>query len=335
MESGEGSDISEFSQQDHEILNDRFKREKVKYSHGDVLVRDVEPENKREDEVVLLSTLGFGTGNIALQRTVTELYYMGEHVVELDFLGGGKGVTGEDGSSSEYNRQGMLMAEFMDDYFRKNPHIKQMDLMIQSAGLNRLSAIVDLRPDLLPRIRSVILSSPVGLDEKEGIIDLLKRQKAEGDRYKKLPKGEFDQENADNLKEAFKSQYLRHPVKAIKEGLGARKANKYPMLQKLRDAGIKVGIMQGDDDLLADRNKLLNRIGEGYKKPFKQGINQFTEETINLYEPQEKPPPPVDALRLMGGGHGIQVDDPKKAAKTIVGLRDYIISPHDSPIEVE
>ena len=335
MESREGPSNLEIPKQDHEILADRFKREKLQYSHGDVLVRDVRPENKRYDETVLLSTLGFGTGNVALGRTVTELYYMGEEVVELDFLGGGRGVKGAPGTSSEYNRQGLLMAEFMEDYFDKNPHIKQMDLMLQSAGLNRLNAIVYLRPDLLPKIRSVIFSSPVGFSKEGGLKGLIKRRNAEESRYKNGPKGELDQENAENLMKAFKSLYLRHPVKAIKEGLGVRRANKYPMLEKLQNAGIKVGIWQGDDDLLAEKSELLERIGEEYESSFTQGINLYTEETIHIYDPVEKDPPPIDAVRLVAGGHGIQVDDPKKAAKTIIGLRDYIVRAPNNPIEVE
>ena len=38
---------------------------------------------------------------------------------------------------------------------------------------------------------------------------------------------------------------------------------------------------------------------------------------------------------VLPGGHGIQVDDPKKAAKTILGTIDYLNKLQSSPIENE
>lgn len=313
--------------ENHTAVNSIFKRETVEFTHGKLDVRDVVPENKRDD-VPLLSTLGFGTGNVALERTVAELFYKGEHVIEIDFLGGGKGVGGEEGSSAEFNRQGMLMAEFMDNYFVQNPHIEKMDIMAQSAGLFRLFAISELRPDLLSKIRNVILTSPVGLSENESLKKILQRNMAEGDRYKKSPKGEFDEDNDKNLKKAFNRMYLRHPIKAIKEGFAMAKGNQYPKLEKLKEAGIKVAVLQGDDDLLADKNMLFERMGKGYEKPFKQAINPLTDKTLNVYEPSDRQAPPIDVLRMMAGGHGIQVDNPEKAANAIIQTIDYLNESH-------
>ena len=329
MEGEESASVE--SKSDHKLLEDRFERNEIEFSHGKLLVRDVEPENKRDD-VPLVSTLGFGTGNIALERTVTELFYKGEHVIELDFLGGGKGVAGREGSSGEFNRQGMLMAEFMDNYFAQNPHVEKLDIMAQSAGLFRLFAISDLRPDLLPKIRNVILTSPVGLSEDESIKNLLERNKAEADRYKAGPKGEFDLDNDKNLQKAFKQMYLRHPIKAFKEVISMAKGGQYPGLEKLKEAGIKVAILQGDEDKLADVKMLFERMSKGYEEPFGQGVNPLTDETMHVYEPKDQKMPPVDVLRMMAGGHGIQVDNPNKIANTILETIDYLKKPSSHPI---
>lgn len=305
----------------HVELNERFGRTEQEFGHGRLLVRDVVPENKRDD-VPLVSTLGFGTGNIALERTVAELYYSGEHVIEIDFLGGGKGVKGEKGSSSEYNRQGMLLADFMDKYFSENPHIERMDIMGQSSALFRVFALAKFRPDLLPRIRNVIFSSPAGFSEDDSHLELFKRFIEEDRRYKKSVSGPFDEENDANLKTAFNQTVLPYPIKAIKEINAIARANQYPTLEVLKAAGIKIGVLQGTEDKLVPNEKLWERIGKGYENPFVQGINPLTDQTNYAYEPQTAPP--IDIVRMVKGGHGIQVDDPKKASKMILETIDHL-----------
>ncbi len=61
----------------------------------------------------------------------------------------------------------------------------------------------------------------------------------------------------------------------------------------------------------------------------------LADETINVYEPTNQSPPPIDVVLMIKGGHGIQVDDPKKAAKRILQTRDYLNNPPNYPIDRE
>lgn len=326
---GEGEiDIALPTKKDAQLLHERFERKMLDFEHGRLAVRNVEPENKR-DMMPLVSTLGFGTGNVALQHTISELFYSGEHVIEVDFIGGGKGVRGEEGSSSEYNRQGMLMAEFMDNYFSQNPHIEKMDIMAQSSALFRVLALAKLRPDLLPKIRNILLTSPSGLNEKDSHLGLLKRFRAEGKRYKESEKGLYDSENDANLKIAFNETVKPYPIKTLKEINAMARANQYPTLEVLKTAGIKIGVLQGADDKIVPIQDLADRIAKDFSGPeysaFKKIADTETGEVRTVYnEEQMQGKPPVDILRIVAGGHGIQVDDPKHASKMILETIDHL-----------
>lgn len=76
-----------------------FEPEEVELANGKLDIFDIKPDTFREEkDVSLVSILGFGTGNVALARTFSELQKSGEHVLGVDFVGGGRGIEGEDGT---------------------------------------------------------------------------------------------------------------------------------------------------------------------------------------------------------------------------------------------
>jgi len=339
-----------------------FPAEEVKLAHGTLDIRDIRPDFLREGkDVPLVSILGFGTGNVALSRTFDELKNSGEHVIGVDVVGGGRGVKDDEGGSSEFNRQGELLYEYFNKYFEDNPGVEKVDFLTQSAGILRVLALVKLHPEFIPRMRNLIIEAPVGLYEKNDKLSplrILKRFLAEGKRYNKSdPKTKYAEENSENMKIANKRMMrLWHPgdvIKALKEINALSRTNAYPDLEDLKAYGVKIAVIQGDKDQLASTKMLFDRIGEGYKKPYGQGINPLTDETIkNVYMPQDQKPPPIDVVRLVGGGfyrwddeqnqkgmveieggHGIQVDTPEKASDSIMRTKDYLNNPTEYLIE--
>jgi len=334
--------------------NEWYPREEVELEHGKLDVMDIKPEKLREEkDVPLVSILGFGTGNVALARTFSELQKSGEHVLGVDFVGGGKRVEGEDGTSTEFNRQGELLYQYLSKYLEENPHIDKIDFMTQSAGLLRVLAMTKLHPEFIPKIRNLIMYSPVGIYEKggfkgvPGMIDLGRRFRAEDKRYKKSEnKSEFDQENADSLKKAnermmdFKKP--GHIIKALMEVNAMARSCAYPTLEVLDAAGVNIGVIQGDSDKLASAEMLFQRIGKDYESPFIKSSE--TPSGFHWVEKDQKEPP-IDVVRLVGGGfykweneeerkgmveipggHGIQVDSPESASKDIMQTKDYLNS---------
>ena len=355
-----------------------FPVQEVNLDNGKLDIRDIHPETLREGkDIPLVSILGFGTGNAALSRTFIHLRDSGEHILGIDFVGGGRGIEGEEGSSTEFNRQGELLYQYLNDYLKNNPQIEQVDFMTQSAGLLKVFALAKLHPEFLPKIRNLIMYSPVGLYEKDHLtspLRILKRFRDEEKRYKGSErKSELDEENNENLKLANKRMLRKwNPgdvLKAVKEVNALARASAYPTLEVLKATGIGIAVIQGEEDKLASAEMLWYKMGEGYEKPFSmidtpdgpeykpnnkklftQGISPLTDETINIYQPQNQEPPLIDVYRatsggsfqeingektVLPGGHGIQVDDPKKAAKTILGTIDYLNKLQSSPIENE
>jgi len=328
-----------------------FPAQEVKLDNGKLDIRDIRPETLREGkDTPLVSILGFGTGNAALSRTFMDLRDSGEHILGIDFVGGGKGVEGEEGSSTEFNRQGELLYQYLNDYLKNNPQIEQVDFMTQSAGLLKVLALAKLHPEFPPRIRSLIMYSPVGLYEKNDAlapIRIGKRFLAEDKRYKDSPyKSEFAEENAESLKKANERLMdLKNPkeiFRHLKVVNSLARAASYPTLEVLKAAGIKIGVIQGDSDKLASTEMLFKRMGEGYESPFIESSE--TPSGFQWVEKDQKQPP-IDVVRLVGGGfykweneqerrgmveipggHGIQVDSPESASKDIMQTKDYLNS---------
>lgn len=323
-----------------------FEPKEVEFANGKLDIFDIKPDTFREEkDVPLVSILGFGTGNVALARTFSELQKSGEHVLGIDFVGGGKLVEGEDGTSMEFNRQGELLYQYLSKYLEENPHIDKIDFMTQSAGLFRVFALANLHPEFIPKIRNLLLFSPVGLSDKDSLLSMGLRFRSENKEYKNSEvKSEYDEENAQSLNMANQKLLSPHKLKAIMETMAIFGAGQYENLKKLSSSGVKIAIIQGEEDKLASNKKLWERLRKGYKRPFIK-----SEETTSgrKYEPDYKELPPVKVHRVMSGGkrviggetkvlrggHGIQVDDPKKASRVILETIDTLNNPPKYPLK--
>ena len=323
-----------------------FPVERIEYPHGKLDIRDVRPENVR-DEVPLISNLGFGTDNSTITPTLAELFYSGQHTVAVDIAGGGSQVEAGD-ENTELNRQGELLNEFINDYLEKNPHAKQVDIMTQSFSLMRILALAKLHPETVPKIRNLIMFVPVGFDEKDSSKELILRQIAEMGRFNREQKRlnenaekagyeksdeqkETDKMFARRLQKAFLTASTVGLKRSFKELFAMSKANRYPELKDLREKGVKIAIVQGADDKLASFDRLNKVLTDQYKdeqKPVKQAINLLTEETSYVYEPSniDEELPAVDILHIAAGGHEVQASKPKKIARVITGIIDKLNS---------
>lgn len=329
-----------------------FPVERFEYPHGKLDVRDIMPENVR-DEVPLISNLGFGTDNSTITPTLSELFYLGQHTVAVDIAGGGKQVEA-DGGNTELNRQGELLNEFINDYLEKNPQIDQVDIMTQSFSLMRILALAKLHPETIPKIRNLIMFVPVGFDEKDSSHGLILRQIAEMGRFGSEQKRRQNNaekagvEKSDEQKETDKvfsrrlqKTFLKASTvglkRSFKELFAMSKANKYPEIKDLRKKGVKIAIVQGSDDKLASFDRLNKVLTDQYKneqKPIKQAINLLTEETSYVYEPSniDSELPPVDILHIAAGGHEVQASKPQKIARAITTIVDNLKNPPKYPL---
>lgn len=154
----DAKDLPFESGSDYKEIERMFPVERIEYPHGRLDIRDVRPENVR-DEVPIISNLGFGTDNSTITPTLAELFYSGQHTVAVDIAGGGRQVEAGD-ENTELNRQGELLNEFINDYLEKNSHSKQVDIMTQSFSLMRILALAKLHPETVPKIRNLIMFEP-------------------------------------------------------------------------------------------------------------------------------------------------------------------------------
>lgn len=342
----DGKDLPLETGNNYKEIERMFPVERLEFEHGKIDVMDIRPENSR-DLVPLISNLGFGTDNSTITPTLAELYYSGQHTITADIAGGGKQVEAN-GGNSELNRQGELMYEFINDYLDKNPHTNKVDIMTQSFSLMRILAMVKLHPEILPKIRNLIMFAPVGLDEKDSSYGLILRNLAElgrvtrSDREKAKnakdsgyiksdEEKETDKKLRGRLNKAFMKASTVGLKRSFRELLAMSKANKYPELKDLREGGVKIAIVQGADDRLASYDRLNKVLTDDYKdeeKPVKQAINPLTDETAYVYEPVnlDAELPPVDILHVAAGGHEVQASKPKKIARSIINIIDRLNS---------
>jgi pimeloyl-ACP methyl ester carboxylesterase len=290
--------------------------------NGRVSYRDIEPQKVGEDtsDIPLLMLPGWSMQSPILKDVTSEFYNEGQHVVTVDIEGGGKGVKGE--GSSEINRQAELLNSVVNALGKD-----KVDLTGQSQGVLTVLSLARLHPETLAKIRSIVLVSGVGLGEGEGLIDLGIRQLAEGSRYGKTEKDEGQKAIDKMVGGMVAGNVLKHPIKAWKELNAIAKQNEYATLEQVKEAGVKIAIMQGEQDKLAGTDRLWKKIGDGYESPFEK-----SDETPSgfKYVPQEGvETPPFDVITMTGGGH--EVFGSKVYAKKMMQALNTANSPQITP----
>lgn len=311
-----------------EDLGEMFPSRELRFPQGKVVVRDIVPESPREaEDVPLISIVGLGMESSVVGYFHRSLYEHGQHAISLDFVGGGGSFGAVDGKQ-EMDRQGDLLANFLTNYLDDHSSTKEVDLMGQSLSAITVLAFARNHPELLSRIRNVLLVSPMGLSEKDGTLSVVKRFAKETIRNSKTPK--TDENNAINavvLPTGIRN-FIKSPVRSLEELLAIGQANNYPTVEELRSQGVRVGVIQGSDDVLADVNMLMERVGKGYNRTIVEIPPEERDPNspqTHRYIPSEQPSSPISAIRFPKGGH--EVLGPSKFAGTVIRTIDNLNNP--------
>lgn len=124
------------------------------------------------------------------------------------------------------------------------------------------------------------------------------------------------------LKTAFEtSLYIgKNPIRALKEANAIAESEDYTGLEIFKNAGIKIGMIQGEQDKLTPAKKLWSRIGKGYGgfwERFKIG---------EQYKPFDEPPP-FDVITMVGGGHDNRIYGERDFAKKVLNQLSLLNHP--------
>ena len=313
-------------------LGKRFPREKIMLADGTIAFRDLKPEKLREaQDVPLISMVGLGMDQAVIGFMLQSLYDQGEHVIPLDFIGG-SGSFGTIDGEQEINRRGDMIGEFITKYLQENPNVKQFDLMGQSLSAISMLAFARRHPEMLDKVRNVLPVSPMGIQNVDSVLGIKERKSKEDARNKKVEKSEEDEKVDAVIKKTFARNVLSSPIRSLEELLAMAKAGNYPSVEELKRRGVRVSFIQGADDLLADANMLMERIGEGFSETVTE-IPEFERnpnspqvyEYIPLNSQQKEKLKATPSVRFRKGGHEIMSQS--KFAGTVLRAIDRLNNP--------
>ena len=256
----------------YQQLHEKFPIQTVDFKNGSIAYHDMIPEIPRsETDIPTLSLVGWGIDQKGFGNVVHGLYEAGEHVVTVDFEGSGQRVKGQPGSSTEINRQAKLLAGFI-----KLLPQEKVKLLAHSKAALVVEEMLRNRPDIASRVDMVIEISPMGKGGKDNLIGLGLRQKAEMDRVKKIVEKGEEYEGMSNEETVIarerkamsekragkmvKDFVLKNPERALREVVGMAKSDSYDAIRFMKSLGIKVALIQGEDDVLNSNERVWRTI---------------------------------------------------------------------------
>lgn len=275
-------------------LGQKFPKQTQEFSKGNVVFRDIAPENLREGgDVPIVLMAGWGMRQDVVGNTSQGLYDLGQKVIPLDIDGGAKGITGR--FQSELDRQGDVVYEWL----KSNPDQK-FRFAPQSLSALTILSMVERHPDVVDQIDGIVELSPMGhagdasehtlevsepsyfaeKKEKKGfkarvldtamkvggekMYNLLQRKFAEDTRNNNREKTDEDRQIEarvmESIGKALDPRERANIIKSAREAFEMAGADKYNTLNLLKAKGIKVGIIQGAQDRLNSARGLAENI---------------------------------------------------------------------------
>lgn len=319
-----------------ESLDDKFPLHTLTLDKGNIKYRDIEPDNPRAPENrPLLMLTGWAMNQEVVGNTVKGLYEKGAHPVPVDFEGGKLGIGGE--------------AEMLATLLRGMKDEK-VDILGQSMAAITVLSMIEKHPELRDKIGKVLLVSPMGLGGKDSLLGLGKRQLDEIKRDGKVEKNEERQAINKRVGESF-GRFLKGSLpRAVKEIWGMKGADKYAVLDVLKESGIKTAIIQGDLDQLNSSERVWDNIsrqsvagenardirgkdGKEMPTPEYLRINDSDDEQTKARKLQEfvafkerinreNNDPPFDSITMTAGGH--EIHGPRIMADKIIQTLDSL-----------
>lgn len=308
-------------------------RQSLKTPEGYLTFVDIEPDGEIQDPTPLVVIPGWAITLRTQNPLLSALHASNEHLVAVEFPRSGGNVENKDGIPAEVIRRAHLIAELI----RQRPE-DQLDIVGQSMAAMALLAAAKIEPQILSKIRNVILVSPAGISGDDNFVKLVGRYLA----------GHLPQDTASLLRGRWNmavmslesSKYIgKNPLRTLKEASAISRSDDYDALQVLKDAGVRVALMQGQTDRLTPTTKLWRRIGKSTQSVFeKVDKTPEGEDPKSAFEktgatpsgfrwkgPNPQNNPPFDVITMVSGGHDNRIyGDSTKFARKILEELDFL-----------
>ena len=289
-----------------ERLQSQFPLKFVETPHGLAAVRDFIPEEPvREEDIPMITMVGFGMNQKDIGSAEAGLHALGQHTITVDIEGEGEGIENADGRSPEIVRQAEILFEILEGLPQE-----RFFLLGQSISSLVMDTVLDMHPELTPRVAGYISMSGMGKGGKDNVAKLAGRQFQEGVRAV-LPKNENGKvKYYDDVKRFLNGRsWSRHIHPANKEEVTKRdlsdelpndfygmmgghvwnnkgrakeeiiamaQADEYEALKRIKAQGVQVGLIQGEEDMLNSTNRVWDRIGQGTESAWKKlGLKDY------------------------------------------------------------
>lgn len=283
----------------------------VSTDKGDAIYRILNPENLSSEKSPVIFLSGWAMDGEANKPLLNEFVQQGISIIPIDCVG-----KGDIGSlfGSELKRKAQVIGEVID----KIPD-KKLNILAHSMSSVILDELIKIRPELLERFESVLLAAPIGQGGRDNLVNFIVRQRKETERINST---QTPQEAESGLiyAEKAESHAKNHPIQSIKEIGAMAFANRYGMLDTLNRHNIPTGLIFGEEDELISADRIMNRIGEGYRSPFVKSDETpsgykydpdrpgtFRERILSIVglnrQIDSKTTPPMKLIVKTGGGH--------------------------------
>lgn len=292
-------------------------RQDIKTTVGSFKFVDIKPAGLA-DGFPLLVIPGWSITIGTEKQLLEDLCNAGKHTVSLEFPRFGGEVLEHESTPREVLRQ----AEIISELIKSRPEDK-MDVVAQSMGAMDLIAAVKLHPELLDRIGSVVFVSPAGLTGNDNFFKLVARFAPHfAQDVTTALRSSDSRKNILRMMKESNIYITKNPLRAVVgEAIAIAGSDMYEGLKDFQNAGIKVGIIQGESDRLTPAKKLWGKIGDGSKSPF---VKDETTKSGFRYEPKENPNPPLESITMVGGGHDNRMYGEPGFAKKILNQLDSL-----------
>lgn len=292
-------------------------REELKATAGSFKFVDIKPASL-SDVSPLLIIPGWSITIDTQKQLLEDLHNAGKRTLSLEFPRFGGKVLEQEDAPREVLRQAEIISELI-----KSCVEDKVDIVAQSMGAVDLIAAVKLYPELVDRIGNVVLVSPAGITGNDNFFKLVARFGPHlGQNVVTALRSSSSRENILRMVKESSIYIAKNPLRAVVgEAIAIAGSDMYEGLRDFQDAGIKVGIIQAENDKLTPAKKLWGKIGEGSKSPF---VRDETTKSGFRYESKENQNPPLESITMVGGGHDNRIFGEPGFAKKILNQLKFL-----------
>lgn len=156
------SESGPFQEKPQDNLEDKFPRQTKSLEHGTVAFRDIRPEHLREGgEIPMVLMTGWAMNQEVIGNTTDGLVARGQRVVPLDIIGGTHKIENPS-PMAQMKREAETVREWI-----QSSGEEEVTLVFQSLSAMLPLLMVENDPEIVKKLHSVILVSPMGLDGKK------------------------------------------------------------------------------------------------------------------------------------------------------------------------